>query len=64
MQFLVPWRYTPESKIVSSAGIRVFNNYNRSQARSQPVSSGKPGIISRDHVVCPVPSFFEMKEIG
>ena len=34
------------------------------QARSQPVFSGKPGMISRDHFVCPEPSFSEMKEIG
>ena len=34
------------------------------QARSQPVFSGKPGMISRDHFVCPVPSFSEMKELG
>ena len=35
------------------------------QARSQPVFfSGKPGMISRNHFVCPVPSFSEMKEIG
>ena len=26
--------------------------------------SGKPGMISRDHFVCPVPSFSEMKESG
>ena len=34
------------------------------QARNQPVFSGKPGMISRYHFVCPVPSFSEMKEIG
>ena len=34
------------------------------QARSQPVFSGKPGMISRNHFVCPLPSFSEMKEIG
>ena len=36
---------------------------NLCQARSQPVFSGKPGMISRDHFVCPVPSFSEMKEM-
>ena len=34
------------------------------QARSQPVFSGKPGMISRDHFVCPISSFSEMKETG
>ena len=34
------------------------------QARSQPDFSGKPRMISRDHFVSPVPSYFEMKEIG
>ena len=29
----------------------------------QPVFSGKPGMISRDQFVCPVPSFSKMKEI-
>ena len=37
---------------------------NGRQARSQPVLSGKPRTISRDHFVCLVPSFSEMKEIG
>ena len=32
------------------------------QARSQPVFSGKPRMISRGHFVFPVPSFSEMNE--
>ena len=46
---------------VPSAGLDVRL---RLQARSQPVFSGKLGMISRDHFACPVPSFSEMKEIG
>ena len=43
---------------------KAYSSYDQRQARSQPVFSGKPGMISRDHFVCTVPSFSEMKEIG
>ena len=44
--------------------LKIFTFLVAKQARSQAVFSGKPGMISRDHFVCPVPSFSEMKEIG
>ena len=44
--------------------LAITSKYLCRQARSQPVFSGKPGMVSKDHFVCPVPSFSEMKEIG
>ena len=53
-------------KSVAIGYIFKVDNYCHIQASSQPVFSGKPGMISRVHFVCPVPSisFSEMKEIG
>ena len=64
------WSVGPRSGTSASknlTGLTLPEELLQCQARSQSVFSGKPGMISRDHFVCPLPSISEMrqmKEIG